>query len=130
MQAPLKILAVDDDFINLKLIHSMLKRNPQVEQVIEATNGLEALNLLKSSPGTQLVLLDIKMPVMDGIEFLTNIQAMEAFQNLPVIVLTTDETRKYEALEKGAFDFLVKPIREHDLAQKITRVYELYATAQ
>ena len=85
MQAPLKILAVDDDFINLKLIHSMLKRNPQVEQVIEATNGLEALNLLKSSPGTQLVLLDIKMPVMDGIEFLTNIQAMEAFQNLPVI---------------------------------------------
>ncbi len=130
MQAPLKILAVDDDFINLKLIHSMLKRNPQVEQVIEATNGLEALNLLKSSPGTQLVLLDIKMPVMDGIEFLTNIQAMEAFQNLPVIVLTTDETRKYEAFEKGAFDFLVKPIREHDLAQKITRVYELYATAQ
>ncbi len=130
MQAPLKILAVDDDFINLKLIHSMLKRNPQVEQVIEATNGLEALNLLKSSPGTQLVLLDIKMPVMDGIEFLTNIQAMEAFQNLPVIVLTTDETRKYEAFEKGAFDFLVKPIREHELAQKITRVYELYATAQ
>ena len=130
MQAPLKILAVDDDFINLKLIHSMLKRNPQVEQVIEATNGLEALNLLKSSPGTQLVLLDIKMPVMKGIELLTNTQAMEAFQNLPVIVLTTDETRKYEAFEKGAFDFLVKPIREHELAQKITRVYELYATAQ
>ena len=130
MQALLKILAVDDDFINLKLLHSLLKRNNLVGQVVEASNGLEALNILKSTPDIHLVLLDIKMPVMDGIEFLINIQAMESFQSLPVIVLTTDETRKHEAFEKGAFDFLVKPIRENDLAQKILRVYELYATVE
>lgn len=127
METPLKILAVDDDFINLKLISSMLKRNPQVGQIIEATNGLDAINLLKTHQDIHLVLLDIKMPIMDGIEFLTNTQSMYEFKNLPIIVLTTDETRKYEAFDKGAFDFLVKPIREIELRSKIARVYELYA---
>ena len=64
---------------------------------------------------------------MDGIEFLINTQSMYEFKNLPIIVLTTDETRKYEAFDKGAFDFLVKPIREIELRSKIARVYELYA---
>ena len=75
---------------------------------------------------TDLVLLDIKMPVMDGIEFLTNVQSMLEFKKLPIIVLTTDETRKNEAFEQGAFDFLVKPIREHDLSSKIIKVAELF----
>lgn len=127
METPLKILAVDDDFINLKLISSMLKRNPQVGQIVEATNGLDAINLLKTHKDIHLVLLDIKMPIMDGIEFLINTQSMYEFKNLPIIVLTTDETRKYEAFDKGAFDLLVKPIREIELRSKIARVYELYA---
>ena len=127
METPLKILAVDDDFINLKLISSMLKRNPQVGQIVGATKGLHAINLLKTHKDIHLVLLDIKMPIMDGIEFLINTQSMYEFKNLPIIVLTTDETRKYEAYDKGAFDFLVKPIREIELRSKIARVYELYA---
>ncbi|OHE07965.1 MAG: response regulator receiver protein, partial [Sulfurimonas sp. RIFOXYB2_FULL_37_5] len=97
MEKRLKILAVDDDFINLKLISSMLKRNINVDTIVEATNGLDALNLLKMEANIDLILLDIKMPVMDGIEFLTNLQSMPEFQKLPVIVLTTDETRKNEA---------------------------------
>ena len=114
MQKQLKILAVDDDFINLKLISSMLRKNDNVGIIIEATNGLDAINLLKTQGDIDLVLLDIKMPVMDGIEFLTNIQSMLEFKKIPIIVLTTDETRKNEAFEHGAFDFLVKPIREND----------------
>ncbi|AHJ12034.1 MULTISPECIES: response regulator [Sulfurospirillum] len=126
MEKQLKILAVDDDFINLKLISSMLRKNVNVGIIIEATNGLDAINLLKTQGDIDLVLLDIKMPVMDGIEFLTNIQSMNEFKKLPVIVLTTDETRKHEAFEHGAFDFLVKPIREHDLSSKIAKVADLY----
>lgn len=125
MDKKLKILAVDDDFINLKLISSMLRKNTLVHQIIEATNGLDAINLLKTQGDFDLVLLDIKMPVMDGIEFLTNVQSMLEFKKLPIIVLTTDETRKNEAFEQGAFDFLVKPIREHDLSSKIIKVAEL-----
>ena len=126
MEKKLKILAVDDDFINLKLISSMLKKNPNVELIIEATNGLDAINLLKSQSDVDLILLDIKMPVMDGIEFLTNLQPMRQFKDIPVIVLTTDETRKNEAFDKGAFDFLVKPIREVDLSAKIAKVVVLF----
>jgi CheY-like chemotaxis protein len=125
MGKPLKILAVDDDFINLKLISSMLKKNDNVHLIVEATNGLDALNLLKDHQDIDLILLDIKMPVMDGIEFLVNFQPMREFKDIPVIVLTTDETRKNEAFERGAFDFLVKPIREVELSAKILKVVEL-----
>lgn len=125
MGKPLKILAVDDDFINLKLISSMLKKNDNVDLIVEATNGLDALNLLKEHQDIDLILLDIKMPVMDGIEFLVNFQPMREFRDIPVIVLTTDETRKNEAFERGAFDFLVKPIREVELSAKILKVVEL-----
>lgn len=126
MQKKLKILAVDDDFINLKLISSMLRKNENVDVIMEATNGLDAINLLKTQGDINLVLLDIKMPVMDGIEFLTNIQSMLEFKKIPIIVLTTDETRKHEAFEHGAFDFLVKPIRENDLSSKIAKVADLF----
>lgn len=127
MNRQLKILAVDDDFINLKLISSMLRKNPLVDVIIEATNGLDAINLLKAQGDIDLVLLDIKMPVMDGIEFLTHIQSMMEFKKLPIIVLTTDETRKNEAFDHGAIDFLVKPIREHDLSSKIAKVADLFS---
>ena len=126
MEKRLKILAVDDDLINLKLISSILKKNANVDTIVEATNGLDALNLLKTEANIDLILLDIKMPIMDGIEFLTNLQSMPEFQKLPVIVLTTDETRKNEAFDRGAFDFLVKPIRDHDLSSKIQKVVDLF----
>lgn len=125
MGKQIKILAVDDDFINLKLLHSMLKKNEAVKEVLESQNGLDALNLLKDHTDINLILLDIKMPIMDGIEFLNNLQSMDELKKIPVIVLTTDETRKHESFDRGAFDFLVKPIREHDLNQKINKIIEL-----
>ncbi|WP_458701111.1 PleD family two-component system response regulator [Sulfurospirillum sp. 1307] len=121
----IKVLAVDDDFINLKLIHSMLKKSEYISSVIEAKNGLDALNILKETNDIKLILLDIKMPIMDGIEFLNNLEAIPDLSKIPVIVLTTDETRKHEAFDHGAFDFLVKPIRQADLDAKITKVVEL-----
>ncbi|WP_024953931.1 response regulator [Sulfurospirillum arcachonense] len=125
MNDQIKILAVDDDFINLKLIHSMLKKNKNIRDVVEAANGLEALNILKEHSDINLILLDIKMPIMDGIEFLNNLASMANSNKIPVIVLTTDETRKHEAFDNGAFDFLVKPIREAELTKKIDKVVEL-----
>ena len=125
MSKQIKILAVDDDFINLKLLSSMLKKSNFVNEVVEAKNGLEALNVLKEQSDIGLILLDIKMPIMDGIEFLSNLESMPDLKDTPVIVLTTDETRKREAFDHGAFDFLVKPIREAELSKKILKVVEL-----
>ena len=122
MSKQIKILAVDDDFINLKLLHSMLKKSNFANEVVEAKNGLEALNILKEQPDIGLILLDIKMPIMDGIEFLNNLESMSNLNKIPVIVLTTDETKKSEALEFGANGFLMKPIRNADLMNKMATV--------
>ena len=116
------VLAVDDDMINLKLLKSMLKKNPNVAEVIEAKNGSDAIGHLKSRGDIDLILLDIIMPVMGGIEMLKVVRADDSLKQLPIIVLTTDETKKSEALEYGANGFLMKPIRNEDLLKKIATV--------
>ncbi|MDA3908962.1 MAG: response regulator [Sulfurimonas sp.] len=118
----LVVLAVDDDLINLKLLKSMLMKSGKVIEVIEAKNGSDAIGVLKSRNDIDLILLDIIMPVMGGIEMLKVVRADDNLRQLPIIVLTTDETKKSEALEFGANGFLMKPIRNSDLLQKIATV--------
>ncbi len=118
----LKVLAVDDDLINLKLLKSMLMKSPNVSAVVEAKNGADAIGVLKSQPDIDIILLDIIMPVMGGLEMLKVIRADESLQQVPVIVLTTDETKKGEALECGANGFLMKPVREKDVVAKIAQL--------
>ena len=115
----LTVLAVDDDMINLKLLKSMLMKSAVVKEVIEAKNGSDAIDILKSRDDIDLVLLDIIMPVMGGIDVLKVVRADDNLHQVPIIVLTTDETKKGEALEFGANAFLMKPIRRDDLIAKI-----------
>ncbi len=122
MAQNLKVLAVDDDMINLKLLKSMLMKTGNVAEVIEARNGADAVNVLKERNDIDIILLDIIMPVMGGIEMLKVVRADENLHQLPIIVLTTDETKKNEALEAGANGFLMKPVRAADVAQKISEV--------
>lgn len=114
----LNVLIVDDDFINLKLLEVLLKKNESVDKIFEAKNGVEAIDILKKE-SIDLMLLDILMPVMDGIEVLKIIKSDENLKNIPVIVLSTDETKKIESLDNGANDFINKPIREQILNEKI-----------
>ena len=116
------VLAVDDDMINLKLLKSVLKKSGHVKEVIEAKNGSDAIGVLKGRDDIDLILLDIVMPIMNGIEMLKVVRADDNLRQLPIIVLTTDETKKNEALESGANGFLMKPIRNDDLKKKIQTV--------
>ena len=115
----LKVLVVDDDFINRKLIQTLLKKNPKVTEIIEAENGSDALDKMKKDPSINLILLDIMMPVVDGIEFLKIFRSDMNNANVPVIVLSTDDTRKTEVYDNGANDFLRKPVMQDNLYQKI-----------
>jgi len=85
---------------------------------------LDALAVLEVQP-VDLILLDIVMPVMNGLEFLDNLHARESIAHIPVIVLTTDETAKREALNKGAYDFMTKPINDKDLHKKLDDVMNI-----
>ncbi len=116
------VLAVDDDIINLKLLKSMLKKSGKVKELIEAKNGSDAIGKLKSRDDIDLILLDIIMPIMGGIDMLKVVRADDNLRQLPIIVLTTDETKKVEALECGANGFLMKPIRNEELLKKIATV--------
>ena len=122
MSKNLIVLAVDDDMINLKLLKSMLMKSPDVAEVIEAKNGADAIGQIKARKDISLVLLDIIMPVMNGIEMLKVVRSDENIEQMPIIVLTTDETKKTEALELGANSFLMKPIRKNELIEKINSV--------
>jgi CheY-like chemotaxis protein len=121
-QKDLVVLAVDDDLINLKLLKSMLLKTGNVKEVIEAKNGSDAIGELKGRDDIDLILLDIIMPIMGGIEMLKVVRADDSLRQLPIIVLTTDETKKAEALEAGANGFLMKPIRNDELVAKMGTV--------
>lgn len=119
MSQIITVLAVDDDMINRKLLKSMLQKNPHIKEVIEATNGQEAIDQIRIRGDIDLVLLDIVMPIMNGIETLKVLRSDQSIRQMPVIVLTTDETKKNQSIELGANDFLTKPIRSDELMKKI-----------
>ncbi len=117
----LKVLYVDDDIINRKLLKNILKKHPKVYETLEAKDGKEALEVLNKNPDVDFVLLDIIMPRLDGIETLKYMKRDPRFSQIPVIVLSTDDTQKSRAIDAGANDFINKPIKERDLSQKIER---------
>jgi len=117
----LKVLVVDDDFINRKLLQTLLKKNPNVTNIIEAENGSDALDKLRKENDINLILLDIMMPIVDGIEFLKIFRSDMSNAHIPVIVLSTDDTRKTEVFDNGANDFLRKPVKEDILFEKMTQ---------
>ena len=116
-----KVLYVDDDLINRKLLHNMLAKNPQVYEMLEAKDGQEALEVLNKNRDVNFILLDIIMPRLDGIEMLKIMRKDPRFKDIPVVVLSTDDTQKTKAIEAGANDFINKPIKEADLAEKIEK---------
>jgi len=118
----IKILIVDDDFINRKLLQALLKKYPDViRDTVEAENGSEALAAIKGDSGINMVLLDIIMPVLDGKEFLKIFRSDSKNTGIPVLVLTTDDRQKRVIFELGADDFLLKPINEDELITKIRK---------
>lgn len=122
----LNVLVVDDNAINLKLLEVILKKTDLANEIIVATNGFEALDLIdKRNEDIHVILLDIVMPVMNGLEFLDNLRARYPNFSVPVIALTTDETKKSEVFDRGAFAFMTKPVNDKALKDKLTEIANL-----
>jgi len=107
MENNYKLLAVDDEPFNLDLIEAAFMEYDNIE-ITNATDGFEALAELEKQE-FDVVLLDISMPNMNGIEVLQKIRANEKLVELPVLMLTANSEIENEALELGATDFLAKP---------------------
>ena len=109
------ILLVDDSPDDVALIRRALRRGGVEAQVETAADGLEAWQYLQACPAERLpsfVLLDLKMPRMNGTELLARVRAMEPTRLVPIIVFTSsnEETDVRESLERGANSFVQKPV--------------------
>ena len=89
----LKVLNVDDDMINRKLLTTMLKKVSSNIDIVEAEDGQKALEKLKSEK-FDIVLLDIIMPVMGGLDVISIMKDDDNLKSIPIIILTTDETKR------------------------------------
>jgi len=119
------VLIVDDDAFNRQLIISLLSKIPTVEY-IEAQNGIEALEILASN-SIDIILLDLHMPKLNGVDTIKEIKKSIIDSLIPIIIITTDEIVMKELYELGANDFLSKPFKLNDLAQKIYKQITLSA---
>ncbi|WP_434427104.1 response regulator [Nannocystis pusilla] len=110
----LHILLVDDDEVDVLTVRRAFQRNRLTNPIHVANNGLEALDKLRdgSLGPRRLVLLDINMPKMNGIEFLRVLRADPALQTTAVVVLTTsnEERDKIDAFKLNVAGYLLKPV--------------------
>lgn len=115
----MRILAVDDNIVNLATLEQELKDK---YEVIPMSSGRRAIKFLYQEK-VDLILLDIQMPVMDGIETLREIRTQENGITVPVIFLTAkkDKGTVIEGLKLGIMDYIIKPFNSEDLHTRIER---------
>jgi two-component system alkaline phosphatase synthesis response regulator PhoP len=123
------VLVVDDEQDLLDLIEYNLKKEGY--NVVKAENGVEGIKAAREHR-PNLVLLDIMMPKMDGIETCEQLRADPELKNIPIIFLTarSDEKTEIEGLDKGADDFITKPISTTKLLSRINAVLRRFEDAE
>jgi len=118
-----KVLIVDDS----ELIHRMyrLVMNRYHCELVDVMNGQEALDTLDKQDDFELILLDINMPVMNGVQFMARAAELGISQKIPVVVISTEgkEEDTILALKLGAKGYLKKPFNPHDLYVLIEKIF-------
>ena len=119
------ILIVEDELINREFLNMMLQDSYQLDF---AENGSEALQMIRAEAGIlSLILLDLNLPDMKGMEILKHLRSEPETASLPVIVMTADQDAEVECLSLGAVDFIPKPYPQQKvILARILRTIELY----
>ena len=114
-----RVLAVDDDKINLQLLNTILKGMDF--DVLQALNAKVGLEILEKEKDIDLIVTDLMMPEMDGYEFTKKVKSHPEMANIPVIMLTSlgQKKDKIKALESGVDDFLNKPLDKTELTLRV-----------
>jgi len=122
----MRILIVDDSRIMRNIVKNTLKALKYPSDIfLEASDGDEAWSVLEAQE-VSLLLLDWNMPGLNGLELVKKLRATAKFQALPIIMVTS-EAAKYnviEAVKAGVSDYLVKPVNETNLEEKLRRVLD------
>ena len=125
------ILLVEDDKIDIKSVQRSFKELRVTNPLVVAHNGEEALEYLENNIGKLpgIILLDLRMPRMDGIEFLNIIKKKDRLKMIPVVILTTskEDEDKMDSFDLGISGYMMKPVNYKDFVEVI-RTIKLYWT--
>lgn len=117
-----KTILVIDDSASVRQMVSFTLKNEGNYSVVAVENGKEALNFLRGRK-PDLIICDLYMPEIDGLEFIRTIRGMPELRTLPVIILTTEtkESARREAKVEGVFEWLVKPVSPEGIVAAVKR---------
>lgn len=117
-----RILTIDDNAVNLASIEKKLEDEYEVVPMLTGKRAIKYLYCEK----VDLILLDVQMPVMDGVETLREIRKIDGGAEIPVIFLsaTQDEEAEEEGAKLGIIDYIIKPVDGDDLKRKIRRALQ------
>jgi len=121
---PLDVLIVDDSAAIRKILQRVLQQSELVlGKVVEAADGREALEALKTQK-VGLILSDINMPNMDGLQLLGQLKSDDQWKHVPVIIISTEgsQTKVMEAVQLGAKGFVRKPFTAEQIKEKLAGI--------
>lgn len=131
----INLMAIDDDDLDIENIRRALKRGGIMDPLFTARDGQEALRMLRSGevPRERLVLLlDLNMPGMSGLEFLDELRADQGLSSLPVVVLTTsnEETDRVKAYDRNVAGYLLKPLQFERFVELMRAMHAYWGMVQ
>ncbi|VXB21918.1 Response regulator [Flavobacterium sp. 9AF] len=133
MRKSLNILLIEDDAIEVMKFNRVLKTLEHNHKIIEANNGEEALTILKQKEIIpDIILLDLNMPKLNGIEFLTILKNDDILKYIPSIILTTSNNHKdmLECYKIGIAGYVLKPLKYEDYVDRIKKLIEYWSITE
>jgi len=131
MTALKSILLVEDDIVDMMSVKRALKEINVTNPLYHVENGIEALEFLadKEKPKPTIILLDLNMPKMGGIEFLSIMKKDETIRRIPVIILTTSKAEydKIQSYNLGVAGYMIKPV-DYQQFMEVIRAMCMYWT--
>ena len=121
----MKILIVDDSTLDRKILTSMLRKAKIDNEILEAADGTKALKILRENPqDIGLVLLDLQMPNMDGLELMRHLVKGDEMPAIPIVMVTTstsvDDQKAAKLINPDLRGYIVKPVQHKELMKTIT----------
>tara|TARA_R110001632_G_scaffold87188_1_gene189625 strand:- start:3211 stop:3624 length:414 start_codon:yes stop_codon:yes gene_type:complete len=130
MDKVLKIMLIEDDMIEIMKLNRTIGKLKLKHKIVEANNGEEALKLLLEKDNLpDLILLDLNMPKINGIEFLSILKNDESLKYIPTVILTTSNNHKdlHECFKIGVSGYILKPLKYDDYVKKIETVLSYWS---
>lgn len=128
----MNVLFIEDDMIETMKLQRAISKFQSKHKITEAKNGEEAMEFLKGGNLPDIILLDLNMPRMSGIEFLSILKADDKLKYLPTIILTTSENRidLLKCFEIGIAGYIIKPLKYEDYESKLKKVFDYWEVSE